>query len=167
MAYEGFRPSSDSDTASIEVVVVLPCVPATAIGRRPSIRRASASERWTTGMPSSAARASSGLSSRIADDTTTQVASSARCSAACPMWTVAPRARRASAVAESLASLPATFAPRCARILAIPDIPAPPMPMKCGRSMAVGRPGAMRVSLCVLVPYGYGGRSAAKPMRCH
>ena len=146
MAYEGLRSSSLSETASIDVVVVLPCVPATAIGRSPSIRAASASDRCTTGMPSSAARASSGLSCRIADDTTTQLASSARCSAACPMCTVAPSARSASAVADSLASLPATTAPRWARIFAIPDMPAPPIPMKCGRSMAGGRPAAMRVS---------------------
>ncbi|GAA2518461.1 hypothetical protein GCM10010423_08080 [Streptomyces levis] len=65
------------------------------------------------------------------------------------MCTVTPSARSASAVADSLASLPATAAPRWARIFAIPDIPAPPIPMKCGRSMAVGRPGAMRVSLYV------------------
>lgn len=62
------------------------------------------------------------------------------------MWTVAPNARSASAVADSLESLPATFAPRWVRIFAMPDIPAPPMPMKCGRSMAAGIPGAMRVS---------------------
>ncbi len=43
-----------------------------------SIRRARASERCTTGMPSSAARASSGLSARMAEETTTQPASSAR-----------------------------------------------------------------------------------------
>ena len=96
-------------------------------------------------MSSSAARTSSGLSARMALETTTQVASSARCPAACPMWTVAPSARSASAVADSLASLPATFAPRWARIFAMPDIPAPPMPMKCGRSMAAGIPGAIRV----------------------
>ncbi|CAM5500941.1 hypothetical protein SFUMM280S_10462 [Streptomyces fumanus] len=163
MAYEGSRPSSARETASIEVVVVLPWVPATASGRRPSIRAARASERWTTGTPSSAARASSGLSARIAEETTTQLASSARCSAACPMCTVAPSARSASAVAESFASLPATLAPRCARILAIPDIPAPPMPMKCGRSMAVGRPGAM------LSPCACGSVRAVcggQPMRC-
>ncbi|CAM5373790.1 hypothetical protein STENM36S_00835 [Streptomyces tendae] len=153
----------------MEVVVVLPWVPATAIGRRPFIRAARASERCTTGMPSSAARASSGLSSRIAEETTTQLASSARCSAACPMCTVAPRARSASAVADSLASLPATAAPRWARILAMPDIPAPPMPMKCGRSMAVGRPGAMRCSPRVIRrwarPLG-GGAAPAYALLC-
>ncbi|CAM5556103.1 hypothetical protein STANM309S_06472 [Streptomyces tanashiensis] len=130
----------------MEVVVVLPCVPATAIARRPSMREASASERCTTGMPSSAARASSGLSARMALETTTAEASSARCSAAWPMCTVTPRARSDSAVADSLASLPATLAPRWARIFAMPDIPAPPMPMKCGRSMAAGMAGAMRIS---------------------
>lgn len=78
MAYEGSRPSAARETASIEVVVVLPWVPATAMGRVPSISAASASERCTTGMPSSAARTSSGLSGRIAEETTTAVVSSAR-----------------------------------------------------------------------------------------
>ncbi len=157
----------------MEVVVVLPWVPATAIGRRPSISAARASERCTTGMPSSAARSSSGLSSRIAEETTTQLASSARWPAAWPMCTVAPYARRASAVGESLASLPTTLAPRWARILAMPDIPAPPMPMKCGRSMAVGRPGAMRVLPVVRRagrrssrPRRRAGRAPPQPMPC-
>lgn len=153
MAYEGARLSEERATASIDVVVVLPWVPATAMARRPFIREARASERWTTGMASSFARSSSGLSARMALETTTQDASSARCGAACPMCTVAPSARRDSAVADSLASLPATFAPRWARIFAMPDIPAPPMPMKWGRSMAAGMPGAICAPLgCGLPP---------------
>lgn len=78
MAYDGSRPSSERATASIDVVVVLPWVPATAMARRPSISEASASDRCTTGIDSSAARSSSGLSARMALETTTQVASSAR-----------------------------------------------------------------------------------------
>lgn len=132
------------------------------MARRPFIREASASERCTTGIDSSFARSSSGLSARMALETTTQDASSARWPAACPMWTVAPSARRDSAVADSFASLPATFAPRWARIFAMPDIPAPPMPMKWGRSMAAGMPGAICTPAWSL---RFGRRPGADPDR--
>lgn len=82
MAYEGSRFSAESATASIDVVVVLPWVPTTAMARVPVISAARASERCTTGTESSAARTSSGLSARMALETTTQVASSARWAAA-------------------------------------------------------------------------------------
>ncbi len=132
MAYDGSRPSAPRLTASMLVVVVLPCVPATAMARRPPISAASASERCTTGMPRSRAAASSGLSSRMALETTMELAPSGTCSAAWPTCTAAPSSRSASTVSDSFESLPETLAPRTARIFARPDMPAPPIPMKCG-----------------------------------
>src|ERR1700757_1841304 len=53
----------------MEVVVVLPCVPATAITRRPAITEASAAARCTTRIPRLVASASSGLSGRMVLET--------------------------------------------------------------------------------------------------
>jgi hypothetical protein len=47
----GRRPASTSTRASIDEVVVLPCVPATASERRCAQMEASTSERRSTGMP--------------------------------------------------------------------------------------------------------------------
>src|SRR6516164_9124370 len=101
----------------MDVVVVLPCVPATAVTRRP------------------VASASSGLSGRIALDSTrvSPAASSPRLADACPMCTRAPCALRSSSSAEGIASLPDTTIPRASMIRAIPDMPAPPIPAKCTR----------------------------------
>ena len=81
IAYDGSAAQCCSATVSIEVVVVLPCVPATASVRRPTITEASAAARGRIGIPAARAATTSGLVSRIAVDTTT-VSASATCSAA-------------------------------------------------------------------------------------
>ena len=71
MANDGSSPQCCSATVSIDVVEVLPWVPATAATRRPTVSAASAWARCTTSSPRSRAAASSGLVSRIAVETTT------------------------------------------------------------------------------------------------
>ena len=58
-------------TDTIEVVVVLPCVPVTAIPRRPFISAARTCARMRTGIPSDSACRTSGLSARMAEEITT------------------------------------------------------------------------------------------------
>src|SRR4051795_7701635 len=130
MAKDGSAPQACTATVSIEVVEVLPCVPATATLRRPAMTAASATARGSTRRPRSRAAASSGLSARIAVETTT-VSTSPRWAASWPTATRAPSARSASSVGVSRRSLPETGTPRASRIRAMPLIPAPPMPMKC------------------------------------
>ncbi len=71
MANDGSAPQCCSATVSIEVVVVLPWVPETATARRPAITDASAAARGRMRSPNRRASVISGLSSRIAVDTTT------------------------------------------------------------------------------------------------
>ena len=67
----GSKPPASSKVATIEVVVVLPCVPAIATQRFSRISSASISARRTTGRRFARAAASSGLSRLIAVETTT------------------------------------------------------------------------------------------------
>jgi hypothetical protein len=78
-----------------EVVVVLPCVPATAMPCFRRISSASISARGTTGTPCSRAAATSGLSGGTAVETTTASAP-AMLPASCPiaMRTPMPASRR-------------------------------------------------------------------------
>src|SRR3984957_6142025 len=119
----------------MDVVVVFPWVPATAITRRPAMTDASAAARWMTRIPRRDASASSGLSARMALDTTrvSPGPRSRRLAAACPTCTKAPCTCRSSSIAEGIASLPDTAIPRASMIRAIPDMPAPPIPTKCTR----------------------------------
>ena len=71
MTNVGSRPPSASTLAIRLVVVVLPCVPATAIPCFKRINSASISARGTTGMPFSRAATTSALSAATAADTTT------------------------------------------------------------------------------------------------
>src|SRR4051794_20007716 len=71
----GSRPQRSSTTAIIEVVVVLPCAPATAIENRSRINSASISARGMTGICRRVASTTSGLVGRTADETTTTSAS--------------------------------------------------------------------------------------------
>ena len=137
MAYDGSRPSAHSATASIEVVVVLPCVPATAIGRVPVHQRGRA--RPSGAPPGCRARAPPPAPGcprgwRWRRRRWWRPARGARRRGRCARSRPARAAPPPSS--ESFASLPATRAPRWARIFAMPDIPAPPIPMKCGRSSA-------------------------------
>ena len=76
----GSTPARSSTSAIIEVVVVLPCEPATAIENRSRISSASISARGITGMPRRAASTISGFDARTADENTTTSAS-ATCAA--------------------------------------------------------------------------------------
>ena len=83
-------------------------------------------------MPRRLASASSGLSCRMALDTT-RVSASPRWAALCPTCTRAPSAASSVSAADAAESLPDTVTPRASMILAMPDMPAPPMPAKCTR----------------------------------
>src|SRR5580700_8164987 len=133
MTYPGSASHSRSTVVSMDVVVVFPCVPATAITRRPAMTEARAAARCSTRMPRRVASASSGLSARIALDTTSvsPAPRSARLSGAWPTCTRAPLACRSSSIAEGAESLPDTGMPRASMIRAMPDMPAPPIPTKC------------------------------------
>ena len=61
IANDGSAPQCWAAIVSIEVVVVLPCVPATATPRKPAITAARASARDTTGIPRAWAPTTSGL----------------------------------------------------------------------------------------------------------
>ena len=104
---DGRDRNRSSSVATIEVVVVLPCVPAIATQRLSRISSASISARRTTGRRCARAAASSGLSRLIAVETTTTSASP-RFSAACPTATLAPLSRSRFTLAESEASEPCT-----------------------------------------------------------
>ena len=78
---------------SIEEVVVLPWVPATAMPRRSSMTRASISARRRIGRPAARAARTSGLASLIADEVTTRAASP-RLAASCPTVTGTPASLR-------------------------------------------------------------------------
>jgi len=67
----GSSPAASSTRATIAVVVVLPCVPAMAMPRRPSINWASSAPRCTIGTSCSRAATTSGFASPIAVLTTT------------------------------------------------------------------------------------------------
>ena len=85
----GRRPQCCRATVSIDVVVVLPLVPATATRRLPRITDARACDRCSTRSPRERASRSSTLSSRMAEEMTT-VSAPARWVASWPMWTSAP-----------------------------------------------------------------------------
>src|SRR5580700_9843349 len=147
MTYPGSAPQSRSTVVSMDVVVVLPCVPATAITRRPAMTEASAAARCMTRRPRRVASASSGLSARIALDRTrvSPGPRSPRLAPACPTYTRAPSACRSSSMAEAIASLPDTLIPRASMIRAMPDMPAPPIPVKCTRPSPMAGTGSVGV----------------------
>ena len=89
----------------IEVVVVLPWVPATATDHLSRISSASISARRTTGMWRSRAATTSTLSSAMAEETISTAASS-MVSAPWPWAIVIPSLRSRCTAAPSAASLP-------------------------------------------------------------
>ena len=111
MTAVGSRPARSSISATIDVVVVLPCAPAIAMPTRSRISSASISARGITGTCRARASTTSGLSAAIADETTTTSASPT-CRASCPIATRTPsdgepvgdlrslRVRSADAIAE-------------------------------------------------------------------
>ena len=135
IAKDGSSPQACSATVTIEVVVVLPWVPAMAMGWRPAITALSASARVHTGSPRRRASTTSGFVGGIAVDATTTDAggSPSRHSIPWPTCTCAPSARSAESRRDSFASLPETGTPCASMSRASADMPAPPMPMRCTR----------------------------------
>ena len=133
----GSMPPASKSAATIEVVVVLPCVPATATFDFSRISSASISARRTTGSFCARAASSSGLPGLIADEITTTLAPS-RFSAFCPTNTVAPFAASRSVIGLAFASDPCTENPWFSSTSAIPDMPMPPMPTKWMAPMSCG-----------------------------
>ena len=111
------------------VVVVFPCVPATATFDLRRISSASISARRTIGMPSRRASLSSGFELLIAEDTTATSAP-ARCDASCPRKTFAPSLSRRAVMGVADRSDPCTWYPWFSSTSAMPDMPIPPIPMK-------------------------------------
>ena len=110
-------------------VVVLPCVPVTAIVGRSRVISPSRSARWSSRSPRSRAAARSGFSGGIALEKTTS-APSGTFSAACGTALSPVRARYGESGARSE---PVTSAPSARATIARPLMPAPPMPTKCSR----------------------------------
>src|SRR5512146_538192 len=130
----GSQPAAARTVATIEVVVVLPWVPAMAIPYFIRINSASISARGMTGIFRRCASTTSGLSFFTAEETTTTCPSSGTFSAACPIPITAPSRDRRSVVSERRRSDPLTRYPRLSRSSAMPLIPIPPMPTKWMRS---------------------------------
>ena len=107
MRNEGRNPASTRIRASIDAVVVFPCVPATAMHRRSAVMAARVCARGSTGTPRRRASITSGLSSATAED---NVSASAvpTLPAWWPMATLMPERLSRSVTAESFRSLPVT-----------------------------------------------------------
>ena len=90
-----------------------------------------------TGIPRSLATTNSGFSGQIAPVWIT-VSASPRLAASWPMNTVAPCAARSCNAVLSARSEPDTRMPRSRNMRARPDMPEPPMPMKCAAPMFSG-----------------------------
>ena len=103
----GSSPARSSTSAIIDVVVVLPCAPATAIAKRRRISSASISARGITGTCRRTASTTSGFAGRTADETTTTSASPTF-AAPCPMSTRMPSVASRSVTADRFASDPLT-----------------------------------------------------------
>ena len=133
----GAASSSCRAVTSMPVDVVLPCAPAIETSRRPPMSQCSACERWMTGIPRSFAVTNSGFSGQMAPVWIT-VSASPRFAASCPTCTRAPRAASSRSAWLSARSDPETRMPRSRNMRASPDMPEPPMPMKCAASMDSG-----------------------------
>ena len=129
--YAGSMPQPRSACTSMLDVVVLPCVPVTAIVGRRRVSSPSSAARCSSRWPRSRATTRSGLSGGIAVETT----SSAPAGTFAASWPAAgsmPSARSRAAYGEPVArSDPVTVAPSACATSASPLIPAPPMPTKC------------------------------------
>src|SRR5512141_2440474 len=126
----GSQPAVASTVATIEVVVVLPCVPAIAMPYVIRISSASIAARGITGILRRCASRISGLSGRTAEETTTTWPSAGTFEAAWSARTTAPSLSRRSVVSDRRRSDPDTRYPRFRSSSAIPLIPMPPIPTK-------------------------------------
>ena len=131
----GSLPARSSRNAIIEVVVVLPCDPATAIPSQPFNNAANKSERWNIGNPLRCASNTSGFSVRMALETTIAF-TSVRFAAAWPRKIVAPLFARRAVTSDACKSEPETRQPFFNRIYAIALIPTPPTPTKWNESIS-------------------------------
>ena len=124
---EGFKLAFASNTASIDEVVVLPCVPATETARFILVIALKISARLTTGMP----RFLASIISIFLSVTAVERATISICPTldkSCPIATSMPEAVRRSNPDEFFKSLPDTECPIEERTNAIALIPAPPIP---------------------------------------
>ena len=129
--YAGSMPQPRSACTSMLDVVVLPCVPVTAIVGRSRVSSPSSSARCSSRWPRSRATTRSGLSGGIAVETTSS-APAGTFAASWPATGSMPSARSGAAYGEPAArSEPLTVAPSACATSASPLIPAPPMPTKC------------------------------------
>jgi hypothetical protein len=103
----GSSPARSRRTAIIEVVVVLPWEPATAIPYFRRISSASISARGMIGTWRRRASTTSGFEGFTAEDTTTTSVAST-CSARCPSWTRTPSDRSLEVEDEDFRSEPLT-----------------------------------------------------------
>ena len=100
--------AASSIAATSEVVVVLPCVPATAMPNFMRISSASISARAITGMRSSRARATSGFAILTAEEMTTTSMPAPTLPGSWPMATAAPKRVKRRVVSDSARSEPLT-----------------------------------------------------------
>ncbi len=126
----GSIPPYSRTEATKEVVVVLPCDPATAIPYFSLINSASISARGIIGILFSLAVMTSGFSKLIAEDRTT-TSTSAIFFLSWPSYIVAPRDESLWVRSVLFRSEPLTLYPRFKSSSAIPLIPIPPIPTKC------------------------------------
>ena len=127
MMNDGRSPASTSTRASMELVVVLPWVPATAMVR---LTEAMAGRIWlrvATGTPAARAARTSGLAAEMAEEMATTSAS-ARLAGSWPMATGTPSARSRSVTWLSFRSEPVTAWPMAFSTEAMAPMPAPPAP---------------------------------------
>src|SRR5205085_1587752 len=154
----GSRPAAANASVTITVVVVFPCVPATATTVPPATAWLRASARRTTGTPRARARSSSGWSPGTAAVTTTARAPTT-CPGSCPRHIPTPRAAKSAAPEGSL-SQPVIVTPCCLARSARPLMPAPAIPMKW-----IGRGARERDEDARLAPraqLGHGHRAGAR-----
>ena len=109
------------------VVVVLPCVPATAMVRLWRAIHASVLARVHTVIPAALAACNSLFDAFTAAEyvTTSQPATT---DGSCGTFTVTPNERSRSTTGDSRMSLPETLRPISARMIAIALVPGPPTP---------------------------------------
>ena len=125
----GSSPPAASTAATIDVVVVLPCIPAMAMPYFRRINSASISARWMTGIWSLRASAISGLSVAIAELVDNHIGAG-DVLGAMSFEMIAPRLARRCGDGELLRSEPETLYPRFSSTSAMPLMPMPPMPTK-------------------------------------
>ncbi len=125
----GSQPATSRTVATSEVVVVLPCEPATAMPYLRRMSSASISARRMTGIFWARAKRTSGLSALTAEEMTT-TSTPSMLAASWPSMMRAPSdsSRRVTSLARR--SLPDTRKPRLTSSSAMPLMPMPPTPTK-------------------------------------